>query len=499
MKIIQKNKGVVFKMITYQDFLKKRGANISDLGAFLYETITQHQASEEYQTAKDAEQYDMQRNVTIRKLQKWLYTMKGAKIPDIISPNHKLCSNYFNRFTTQLVQYLLGNGVTFPEDGIKEKLGVDFDTQLQRAGEEAMIGGVAFGFWNYDRLKIFKLTEFVPLYDEENGRLRAGIRFWQLAADKPLRMTLYEEDGVTEYIRESKDSRVQFREYAAKKSYKQIVKSTPADGVEISDGGNYPGFPIVPLYANKYHQSALMGMRENIDAYDLIKSGFANDLDGHMLYWLIQNAGGMDDVDVARMIERIKTIGAAISTEEGTIEQKQINIPYESRIAYLDRIEQDLYKDAGVMKVENITAGGTTATQITASYTPQDMKANALEYQCITFIQSILKLQGIESTPQFKRDKIVNVQEQTTTVLQAANYLDDETILKKLPFITSDEIPQILKAKEKEEAERYVIAGDISKGKGFNAEKAEGEDKDDKENETKPENDKGKRKNGQAS
>ena len=486
-------------MITYQDFLKKRNGKTSEVGEFLYLAVKEHQASKEYMIAKDAEEYDRQQNVTIKKLQKYLYTMKGAKIPDIISPNHKLCSNYFNRFTTQLVQYLLGNGATFPKQGIKEKLGEDFDTQLQRAGEEAMIAGVSFGFWNYNGLKVFKLTEFVPLYDEENGGLRAGIRFWQLAPNKPLRMTLYEEDGVTEYIKNDTNPKTPVEEYSKKQPYKKIVKSTKADGVEILDGGNYPNFPIVPLYANKYHQSALVGMRENIDAYDLIKSGFANDLDGHMLYWLIQNAGGMDDVDVARMIERIKTIGAAISTEEGSIEQKQINIPYESRIAYLDRIEQDLYKDAGIMKVENITAGGTTATQIIASYTPQDMKANALEYQCITFVQSILKLQGIESTPQFKRDKIVNVQEETTTVLQSANYLDDETILKHLPFLTPDEIPHILKAKAKEEAERYAIAEDISNGKGFNAEKSEGDDKDDEEDEPKPENDKGKRKNGQAS
>lgn len=449
-------------MLTYQDFLKNKG---SGLGTFLLQVIDEHKSSDAYRIARDAEQYDKQRNVTIMNFQKYLYTMKGAKIPDVISPNHKLSSNFFNRFTTQLTQYLLGNGVTFPEEGVKEKLGEDFDTELQRAGKYALVEGVSFGFWDLDKLRVFKFTEFAPLYDEENGGLRVGIRFWQLAPNKPLRMTLYEEDGYTEYIKHDREN---VQELQPKRPYKLIVKSTEADGVEIYNGGNYPNFPIVPLYANDYHRSELIGLRENIDAYDLIKSGFANDLDGHLLYWAIQNAGGMDDVDVAKLLERIKTMGAALTEDGSVVNPHEIKIPYESRIAYLDRLEQDLYKDFGALKVENISAGATTATQINAAYEPLNIKANSFEYQCIEFVQGILKLQGIDTTPQFKRDKIANYQEETSMVLQSANYLDDETILKHLPFLSPDEIDAILVRKEEEEARRYEIATQISQGKGFN-------------------------------
>lgn len=460
-------------MLTYQDFLEHKN---KDLTNFLLQVVEEHKTSEAYKIARDAEQYDKQRNVTIMRFEKYLYNMKGAKIPDVISPNHKLSSNFFNRFTTQLTQYLLGNGVTFSEEGVKEKLGQSFDTELQKAGKYALVSGVSYGFWDLDKLRVFKFTEFAPLYDEENGGLRVGIRFWQLAPNKPLRMTLYEEDGYTEYI---KLDREPVKELQPKRPYKLIVKATEADGIEIYNGGNYPNFPIVPLYANDYHRSELIGLRENIDAYDLIKSGFANDLDGHLLYWAIQNAGGMDDVDVARLLERIKTMGAAITTDEGTVSPHEIKIPYESRIAYLDRLEQDLYKDFGALKVENITSGKTTATQIKSSYTPLDMKANGFEYQCIEFIQSILKLQGIEATPQFKRDKIANYQEETTMILQSANYLDDKTILNHLPFLTPDEINGILERKEKEEAERYKIAKYSEDN-----EELEGEENDEQEKET---------------
>ena len=455
-------------MLTYQDFL--RAGNKEN---FIIELISEHKTSKQYHVAVDAENYNRQQNTTIMKYQKFLYKLTGQKIVDTISPNYKMASNYLNRFITQLNQYLLGNGATFTDETTKEKLGVDFDTQLQKAGRSALIEGVSFGFWDFDKLRVFKLIEFAPLYDEENGSLRAGARFWQLDNDKPMRITFYEEDGYTEYIYKIGE---EIEVIKPKTTYKQIVKYTAISGEEIYQGENYPNFPIVPFYANPERQSELVGIREQIDAYDLIKSGFANDLDGHMLYWILENAGGMDDPDIARLIERMKTLGAVISDEDAQVKMQQLDIPYESRIAYLDRLEEDLYKDFGALKVDIISSSATTATQINAAYLPLDCKTDQYEYECIEFVRNILKLQGIEDIPQFKRNKIANQSEATTMILQASNYLDDETVLKHLPFLSPDEIETILKNKEKEEAERFSVNENIQDETDEEKEEVENED-----------------------
>lgn len=455
-------------MLTYQDFL--RAGNKEN---FIIELISEHKTSKQYHVAVDAENYNRQQNTTIMKYQKFLYKLTGQKIVDTISPNYKMASNYLNRFITQLNQYLLGNGATFTDETTKGKLGVDFDTQLQKAGRSALIEGVSFGFWDFDKLRVFKLIEFAPLYDEENGSLRAGARFWQLDNDKPMRITFYEEDGYTEYIYKIGE---EIEVIKPKTTYKQIVKYTAVSGEEIYQGENYPNFPIVPFYANPERQSELVGIREQIDAYDLIKSGFANDLDGHMLYWILENAGGMDDPDIARLIERMKTLGAVISDEDAQVKMQQLDIPYESRIAYLDRLEEDLYKDFGALKVDIISSSATTATQINAAYLPLDCKTDQYEYECIEFVRNILKLQGIEDIPQFKRNKIANQSEATTMILQASNYLDDETVLKHLPFLSPDEIETILKNKEKEEAERFSVNENIQDETDEENEEVENED-----------------------
>ena len=423
---------------------------------FVLSAINEHKANEAYRTAKDAELYASGKNATIMNYQKLLYTLTGKAVPDNYSANHKCASGFFKRFVTQEAAYLLGNGITFENDSTKDKLGKDIDSVLYKGAKSALIQAVSFGFYNKDHIEMYDLTEFVPLYDEENGALMAGVRFWQIDDSKPLRATLFEVDGYTDYIKRKEEDVMVLND---KRPYIQIVKSSEADGEVIYDGKNYPSFPIVPLWANPEKQSELVGKREQIDCYDLIKSGFANDLDdASMIYWTITNAGGMTDVDLAKFIERMKIVRAAVvdGGESGTkAEAHTIDVPYQSREAYLARLEKDLYKDAMALDTEQIAAGQVTATQIEAAYEPLNEKTDEFELCIHEFINGILSIAGIEDTATFKRSQIVNRAEETTMILQAAEYLDDETVLRKLPFLTEDEIEGILRRKDAEEVERY--------------------------------------------
>lgn len=407
-----------------------------DKSAFILEAIREHRASTIYQIAVDAEEYDRQRNVTIMRYQKLLYTLDGRAVPDNFSANYKLCSNFFNRFITQENQYLLGNGVTLEKESNKVKLGADFDQRLQESGRNALVQGVGFGFWNLDHLETFKLTEFVPLYDEENGALMAGIRFWQISPHKPLRATLYEIDGYTEYVK-PKDGGI--REKSPKRTYRQIVQRSEADGDQVYNLGNYPGFPIVPLWGNPHRQSELVGMRESIDCYDLIKSGFANDLDdASMIYWTLQNSGGMSDIDLAQFVERMKTVKASTMDDGVTAEAHTLEVPYASRVAYLERLEHDLYRDAQILDIDSLSAAAKTATEINAAYQPMDNKVDQYEYCVIDFLQGIFAIAGIEDNPTFTRNKIANRTEEMQNLMMAAQYLDDEYIVRKVCTILGD-------------------------------------------------------------
>lgn len=441
-------------MKTYQDFLEVAEKSDRERMEFVLSAINDHKNSDLYQQAKIAREYDEHRNVTIITVQKLLYTLSGKAIPDNYSANYKLRSAFFPIFMRQETQYLLSNGVILKNDENKKRLGKKFDNQIQDLARSALVGGVAYGFWNLDHLEVFTALEFVPLLDEENGSLRAGIRFWQVAANKPLRATLYEPDGFTQFIRRSgKEMEI----LAPKRGYISVEASSEVDGTEILEYQNYPGFPIIPMYGNRARQSELVGQREAIDCYDLIKSGFADTVDdASIIYWTISNAGGMDEIDMARFKETMRRIGVGLVDDDGAkAEAHTLTIPVEAREALLSRISDDLYRDFQMLDTTKIQGGQKTATEITAAYQQMDNKVDEFEYCVGDFLYQLFALIGIDDEPTFTRSKIVNQLEQTQMVLLAASYLDDETILSKLPWLTQEEIANILKRKSAEELERY--------------------------------------------
>lgn len=440
-------------MVTFQDFQKA-----TDKTAFVAYAIAQHKGEDAYKIAVDADLYDRQKNVTINEYVQRMFTMTGVAVEDFTASNNKISSNFFHRLNTQRCTYSLGNGVTFADDKdgeIKSKLGIKFDTDLFNAGYYALIHGVCFGFWNSNRLYVFPLTEFVPMWDEVDGTLKAGIRFWQISKDKPMSAVLYELDGYTRYTSyDDEKGQTSLREEEPKRAYKIKIAHTDAGDDEVVGAENYSSLPVVPLWGSRLRQSTLVGMRQSIDSYDLIRSGFANDLtDCAEIYWMISNCGGMSDEDLQRFRDRMK-INHIVEVPEdagASVTPYTQDIPYNARQVYLDMIRSGIYEDFGGLDVHSVEAGSTN-DHLDAAYQPMDENADDFEYQIIEFVQQILALLGIENTPVFKRNRISNVKEQVELVLMESDYLDDETILNKLPNITPDEVEKIRQSKEAEAA-----------------------------------------------
>ena len=445
-------------MKSYQDLIAASENEAAKM-AFVFAAITEHKGTEPYIIALDAEQYYRGLNPRITKYEKIIYDMRGDAHVDKWTPNHKIASNFFNFAITQENQYLLGNGATFTKDDTKAKLGNDFDTQLQDLGKKALVGGVAFGFFNLDHIDTFSLLEFVPLYDEENGALRAGIRFWQVSPDKPMRATLYEEDGYTDYIRANDKSAILHE----KRPYKLKVRTSEADGEEIYDGENYPTFPIVPLWGNDKKQSELVGRQGTIDALDLLNSNLINNLDeANYIYWVLTNCGGMDDIDDAKFIEQLKTthVAHADGDSGATAEAHTIEAPYQASESAIQTIQRRLYEDFMCLDVNSLSAANKTATEIKAAYQPLDSKCDMYEYCVIEFVQKILELAGIDDKVTFTRSKVVNKSDEINTLLAAQAYLDDETIVEQVCQILgiADKTDEIIRKRRTEEQSRFEVA-----------------------------------------
>lgn len=446
-------------MLTYNDLLDT-GNDEKERMNFVLQAINEHENSDIYKEAVEYEMYAQGHNALIEKYQKFLYTISGEIIPDNYSADHKCKSGFFKRIVTQRAAYLLGNGISYKEKpNDKNKLGINIDSGLYFAGKTALIQGVVFGFFNNGSVEFFKLAggkseaNFKPLYDDEDGSLKAGIRYWRISSNKPLRATLYEIDGYTDYIKINDEDMQILHD---KRSYKQIREVSEIEE-KIYNYDNYDSFPIVPYWGNREKQSAIVGLKEQIDCYDLIKSGFANDLDeASMFYWTLENCGGMDDTDLVKFVERMKTMRAAVLDGEkgATATAHTLDIPYQSREVYLERLKKDIEQDAMILNTEQIAAGNVTATQINAAYEPLNEITDEFEFCTIDFLTAIGKFAGIEEVPKFKRSQLKNQLEETQMIIAAAAYLDGDTILEKLPFLTVDEVQSIKERSIAEDIEK---------------------------------------------
>lgn len=442
--------------ITYQDLLEVSEAN---KGSLVAEAIRRHTMSKGYRTALDADLYDKQKNPTINRYVQKLFDVTGSKLRDFTASNNKLASNFFHRLNTQRVMYSLGSGVSFVgndesgEDTTKQLLGPHFDHDLQSLAYNGLIHGVSFGFWNMDRLHVFPLTEFCPFWDETNGSLGAGARFWWLNDQTEMYVVLYEPDGYTKFVSINRKAKNEIKLLQEKRPYMQTVQTVPFDGSEeVIAEENYGSLPIVPMWGSRLHQSTLVGMQQAIDSYDLIRSGFANDLtDCSQVYWLLSNAGGMDDKSLQRFLDRLKINHVAVvDADEGSnVQGFTQEIPYNARKEYLTMIRDGIYEDFGALDVHTVAAGATN-DHIDAAYQPMDEEAADFEFQVSEFVQQLLSLLGIEDTPVFQRTRISNQKEQVETVLLEAPYLDDESILRLLPNIPADMVQAVLDRKDNE-------------------------------------------------
>lgn len=424
-------------MKTYQDWLKVANGSENERMAFIRQLINEHKASPIFKQAVDAEAYFAGQNVTIKRYEKYIYNSKGQAVPDYFSANHKVASRFFYRSVMQANSTLLGNGITWKEGAGAEALGADFDRKIIKAGRNAMVGGVCFGFYNNGKVEIYKITEFAPLYDEEDGALKAGARFWQVDSTKPLRVTFFELDGYTEYQWDKDHAAGMVK--AEKRPYIIVKQTTEAFGDEIYEFRNYPSFPICPCWSNELKQSELVPIRATLDCYDLINAKFCNNItDAELIYYAITNAGGMDDVDLVEFIDKMRKLHVAQTDGDQTVQPVTVDVPYEGTDVLLDRLEKQLYRDSMALNTYDIASGAITATQIEAAYEPLNEKLDAFEAEISDFIARLLAVAGIEDEPTYTRSIIVNRTEEINTVVNSALYLDDQYVTEKVMTLLGD-------------------------------------------------------------
>jgi hypothetical protein len=449
------------RLKTFQDYeaVKNTGSELAIM-EFVKALIEEYKSTEEYKIAQTAEAYDKQQNTFMKNYKKYIVLETGETVEDKYSPNHKVCSNFYHQFTTQLANYVLSNGVSFEKKSTKDKLGKDFDEKIIELAIKAMHGKRAYGFFNKDHLEVFsnyKSTDnavFIALDDEETGILRAGVRFWQIDDYKPMYATLYDEqDYITYVFKPNKESQIRYDRQPYIKNYSRMYGETT-----YTIGNIQSTIPIFTMWGNGIHTSEIEGMKETIDLYDLTLNANGNDLDSAMLYWLVHGGEGMNQKELVRFLKQLQSQRVASVDNDRAVEPVTVSPPTEARERLLAMLERRLYDDFGMLDVTSLSAGNVTATQITAAYEKMDLKASALELQITKFIRQLLAYLNIDDTPTYTRSRLINRMETVNILGMLEPLLTKEYRTRKgLEMLDDgDKAEEMIVQKEKEDEDSEI-------------------------------------------
>lgn len=438
-------------MKTYQDFKNSKSKE-----AFINEAINDFKTSYSYNRAILAQKYYLGENPAIFNRMKWFWDSLGNKSKDVFKANNQIASEFYGKIVKQENSYLFSNGINFNDEKekIKSNLDKNFDSKIFKAGGYSLVDGVSWIKVNIVNKKmnieIFRGTEFIPILDERNGEIMAGIRFWQLEPSKPIWIEFYEYDGVEEYKMDTEGVEL----YSKKKPYRFNILKTMGEEV-IESLGEYSRIPIFPLYGTENKTSTLTeALQSKIDAYDLVASDFVNNLeDAQEIYWVLKNYGGQNLDTFLRDLKKYKTIKV---DEYGAAQAETIDIPHEARKIILESLKKDIFESSMALNTEDLTGSSLTTTAIKANMMNLDLKTDIFESNALNTLNSIVEFylestnQDIDYNIELIRRGLVNDSEVISDIYTFREDISRKEALRLNPAIPNERIEQILKEIEEE-------------------------------------------------
>ena len=452
-------------MLTYED-LEKCGDDETKTRDFIYTMIAQQNDNPRFQEGLVAGEFYRGGDPEIRRFEHIIYDTMGFPRKDEFRANHKLTTNLYNLFITQEISYLLGNGISFENEKIKEQFGTEFDYNLQDLATWAANDSEAYAYLTKDGIEIFNVAcddeepHFIPIFSlTDRKQPKAGIRHWRAGEFQPLNVILYRASGYS--VWQEKDGKLQITQ--PEKPYDITYTENEMGERWDIETNRKSELPIIPLfYIN--HKSAIHNQREKLNAYNLVLSGLVNNTtEVNLLYWVIKNADGMDDTNYENFITNLYK-SHVLSLPDGVeADPHEIKTDFDGYQSTLSRLRAELFQDFKAVDTMNIAGGNKTTVEIKAAYENLNLKCDDLEKQIGKFIRKVLKFYGFDENSKFHftRPMNVNMTEFITMLNSSVNNTVNEEDAMKLAYSVLGMIDEYDEAVKKRQADELRMMTDL--------------------------------------
>ena len=424
----------------------------------------------------------------------------GALVEDRHASNIKVPHGFFAELVDRKVDYLISpleRHVTSEDPALDKLLAPYFDARFNANLAEACRDASKNGFG------------YLYAYTSEDGSSRfdcaeaLGVTEVREASDADCSFVIYRYVDHVDYGK-TEVERIQvwddtwtwyFVRHDGKIAEDERAPENPKAHRQWTDerGGEfYSGFSQIPFWRidnNKRRVSDLAPIKAIIDDYDLMKCGLSNNLEDLTEGFIVVKGYAGDDGSLTEMITNLRQKKHIGVSEDGDVDIRTVQIPYEARKANMEIDRENIYHfGMGLNTAGLADTAATTNMAIKAAYALLDLKCNKFEAclratlsQMVEFVlDEINRFEGTgyvqeDVSIDFPRVVMTNAQDtaqtalieaqeqqtRVTTLLNTAAVYGDESVLEAICAsldLDADEVASMLPEKEDEGAPAATAA-----------------------------------------
>ena len=430
-------------------------------------------ASIKKQLAKEGQRY-YEADHDIKNYRIFFVDDNGMMQEDKYKSNIKISHPFFTELVDQEVQYMLSSKegyVKSDNPDLQELLDAYFNDSEDFVAElEAVLTGAiskgfeyAYAYKNADDKLVIKCADslgVVEVRDKETDDGCEYVIFWyidRIGKDnkKIKRIQVWDKTQTYFYVEEDDGEIVP--DESEKQNPRPHIMWTEGDDGKIY----YDDFGMIPFFRldnNKKQFSGLKPIKALVDDYDLMSCGLSNNIqDTNEALYVIKGFDGDHPDELIMNMKAKKHIGVS---DDGGVEIKTVDIPYQARQAKLDLDEKNIYRFGMGFNSAQLGDGNITNIVIKSRYALLDLKCNKLEIRLKQFMRKLLKVVLKEINDEHgtdyqqkdvyftfdKREVMTNAadnaqieltdaqkqQTQINTLLMLSTKLDNETLMQNI-------------------------------------------------------------------
>lgn len=332
---------------------------------------------------------------------------------------------------------------------------------------------------------IVSSKEIIPIYDTKTQtNLQFLIRYYDINVvdsngdeKKRWKVEVWDSEKVTYYIQDESNNYLFDNSEPVNPSY-HFYNVDNSGQVEANSWGK---IPFVQFRNNAELMTSLEQYKYLIDAYDVCRSDFANNLaDIQDVIWVLENYGGES---LSEFLINLKVKKAICVQDGGSANPVSFEIPYKAREVMLESLKKDIFQIGMAVDITSDSFTNVSSGEaLKRLYALLDLKCDTIEIEFTSsikeFLYFVFKYLNVTDNVMiddirdiiitFNRNVMSNTAEIIENCVNSVGILSNETIRENHPFVKDAETEKERLEKEKKENSTSEVTSETNMNGGEN-------------------------------